>query len=335
MKFQDNMYGKALEWVKEGREVALATVISTWGSSPRPVGSQLVIDGQGNFEGSVSGGCIEGAVITEAREVMRDGKPRRLVFGVSQDKAWEVGLTCGGEIEIFVEKAPSRQMLEDLASLEMANRGVCLATDLETGEKTLIPLDEGTGVLTLPEGFREAAGKNRETDRNFSLDKEGHRYFFHGVHPAPELIIFGAVHIAQPLAHIARFAGYDVVVVDPREAFANKGRFPDVPLIVEWPDVALKGRLHTKTALVTMTHDPKLDDPALVEGLKSDAFYIGALGSRKTHAARLERLCAAGFPPESLARIHGPVGLSIGALSQEEIAIAIMAQITQRRRLGG
>lgn len=333
MNNKDDMYGKALEWVKEGREVALATVIKTWGSSPRPVGSQLIIDHSGAFEGSVSGGCIEGAVITEGLEVLRIGEPRQLNFGVSSAQAWEVGLACGGEITLYIEKVTSRSMLENLASVRAMNHGVCVITDLEKGEKTLLPIDGDARIYELFPDSRKALHDALKTDHNISFVSNGHYYFLHVFLPALELIVVGAVHIAQRLVQIARITGYDVTVIDPREAFASKNRFPDIAIVIKWPDEALKGRLHSRTALVTLTHDPKLDDPALIEGLKSNAFYIGALGSKSTHAARLARLSSAGFSKDSLDRIHGPVGLAIGAVSQAEIAISIIAQIIEKQRL--
>jgi xanthine dehydrogenase accessory factor len=333
MNGKDDMYGKALEWVKEGRQAALATVVKTWGSSPRPVGSQLVIDHTGAFEGSVSGGCIEGAVITEGLEVIKTGEPRQLVFGVSSAQAWEVGLACGGEITIYIEKVTSISLLENLASSRAKNHGVCVITDIEKGEKTLLPIDGDEPIHELFPDSRKAVHDALKTERNISLVSNGQQYFVHVILPDLELIIVGAVHIAQSLVQIARVIGFDVTVIDPREAFASRDRFPDIPIVVKWPDEALKGRLHARTALVTLAHDPKLDDPALMEGLKSDAFYIGALGSRSTHAERLARLSSAGFSQESLERIHGPVGLAIGAVSQEEIAISIIAQIVEKRRL--
>jgi xanthine dehydrogenase accessory factor len=331
---KDDMYGKALEWLKEGREVALATVVKTWGSSPRPVGSQLIIDHNGAFEGSVSGGCIEGAVITEGLEVLTSGEPRHLNFGVSSAQAWEAGLACGGEITLYVEKVTSRSILEDLASLRAKNHSACIITGLERGEKILLPVDGDERVYTLFPDSREALHSAFSTGRNISFVSDGHQYFLHVFLPALELIIIGAVHIAQSLIQIARITGYDVTVIDPRGAFASEDRFPDIDIVVDWPDEALQGRLHSRTALVTLAHDPKLDDPALIEGLKSDAFYIGALGSRSTHAQRLARLSLAGFSKDSLERIHGPVGLAIGAVSPVEIAISIIAQIIEKQRTG-
>ncbi|MDD2389701.1 MAG: XdhC family protein [Desulfobacterales bacterium] len=329
------MIGKALEWIENGRNVALATVIAARGSSPRPVGSQLVIDEKAVFEGSVSGGCIEGAVVAEALEVISDGKSRRVFFCVTQNQAWEVGLACGGEIELFVEKVTWQSDLKRLVDLRAANRPVCLITDLAGGEKTLIPLDVSEAVNALDPEIRRVIEKMQYAERNMIVEAGSRKVFLHGFYPSSKLIIIGAVHIAKHLYQFARTVGYQVFIIDPREAFANTVRFPDVPIHVEWPDEAMEQmKLHQRTAVVTLSHDPKIDDPALVTALRSTAFYIGALGSRKTHAERLQRLRLAGFSDEVLERIHGPVGLDIGAVTPEEIAIAVMGQITAIRRNG-
>ncbi|NLW66618.1 MAG: XdhC family protein [Bacteriovoracaceae bacterium] len=329
------MIEKAWEWIKDGKEVALATVIATWGSSPQPVGSQMVIDGDGRFEGSVSGGCVEGAVVEEALEVIRKGKHRRLFFGVSRERAWEVGLACGGEMEVFVEKVTWLTVLEELLKLRAACRPACLITDLQTGGKTLVPLDEAPSPDSRAAGLMHLVEGMKSVERNTTAVAGGRELFLHSFQPSPRLVIIGAVHIAQALVRIGRVAGYEVSVVDPREAFADTVRFPDVQVCVEWPDEAIKRMgLHSRTAVVTLTHDPKLDDPALEAALESNVFYIGALGSRKTHAARLERFRQAGLAEEMLERIHGPVGLDIGAVSPEEIALSIMAEITSVRRRG-
>jgi xanthine dehydrogenase accessory factor len=337
MDTAEDMLEKALHWTQEGRQVALATVVATRGSSPRPVGSQLVVDAQGAFEGSVSGGCIEAAVITEALEVIDDGKPRCLSFGVDDVQAWEVGLACGGEIDIYVEKvAPETNLLEQVMAIRHTQRPVCLVTDLTSGERTIVQIDDSESFAGLSVDLKEAIAQVHDRDQNMTLDLDGRTYFLHGFNPPLRLIIVGAVHVASFLAKMGQLTGYQVIILDPREAFANPSRFPDVTLKTEWPDEALeKMRLNSRTAIVTLTHEPKLDDPGLQVALRSEAFYIGALGSRKTHARRLERLTQAGFSEEELRRIHSPVGLDIGARSPAEIAISIMAQMIEKRRHGG
>jgi len=224
-----------------------------------------------------------------------------------------------------------KQLVEDRA----ARRPAALVTDLADGQQALVHAEDRVGALALDAGVLDAARDALASDRSGMLPVAGRRLFLKAVVPAPRLILVGAVHIAQALAPMGALAGYGVTVIDPRRSFATDARFPAVELSNEWPDEALT-RLSpdVRTAIVTLTHDPKLDDPALTVALNSPAFYIGSLGSRKTHAARLKRLAAAGFDDGALARIHGPVGLSIGALSPAEIALSILAQITAIRRAG-
>jgi xanthine dehydrogenase accessory factor len=226
-----------------------------------------------------------------------------------------------------------RETLEQLLADRAAKRTVVLATNLASGEERLIyPLEddaEGDVDATL----LEAARKTVRSDRSASVEGEDGETFLHVFNPPLRLLIVGAVHIAQPLSQMAAIAGYDVVVIDPRRAFATDARFPGVELVPEWPDEGLEAlALDHRTAVVTLTHDPKLDDPALTVALKSEVFYIGSLGSNKTHAARLERLRREGIEEEALGRINGPIGLHIGAKSPAEIALAIMAQVTAALR---
>jgi xanthine dehydrogenase accessory factor len=322
---------KSLSWIEQGRDIAFATVIATWGSSPRPVGSQMVVDGNGNFEGSVSGGCIEAEVISEALEVIEEGTPRTLSFGVTNAQAWDSGLACGGKLDVWVAKATEQgEILQKLNDLLETRNTVCVAADLQTGDKTFFqPYDsEGFGNLLF-------ITKNIEkdfcgTEKSIVLESDGKRFFLHCFIPEPRLIIVGAVHISMALSRMARIAGYEVQIIDPRKAFASVERFPHVKLIDEWPDEAMREiNICPKTAVVVLTHDPKIDDPALVAALGSKAFYVGALGSTRTHADRLARLEMYGVPEERLRRIHAPVGLSIGAKSPQEIAVSIMAEIVQ------
>ncbi|HLB79892.1 MAG TPA: XdhC family protein, partial [Dongiaceae bacterium] len=223
--------------------------------------------------------------------------------------------------------------LARLLAERAAKRPVALATDLATGAQALVQDADVAGDLDLDAGTLAAARTRLAEDRSGVIEAGGRRLFLHVFNPPARLILIGAVHIAQALAPMAALAGYGVTVIDPRRAFASDARFPDVALIGDWPDEAMAALApDRRTAVVTLTHDPKLDDPALQVALRSEAFYIGSLGSRKTHAARLERLRAAGFGDVELARIHGPVGLAIGAASPAEIAVSILAQITAARR---
>ena len=291
----------------------------------------MAVREDGAFIGSVSGGCIEGAVIGEAQAALHDGKPRNLKFGVTNEEAWAVGLACGGTIEVNVTpitKAAERATLSALNKARDEKRAVVLATELATGRTQLIYPDAGgSGALA------EAAVKAARHDESASVDAEGTSWFLTVFNPPLDLAIIGAVHIAQPLARMAALADYAVRIIDPRTAFATEDRFPQVALSHDWPDEALAAKpLTARSAIVALTHDPKLDDPALTAALRSAAFYIGALGSKQTHARRLERLKEAGFSDAELARIHGPIGLKIGARSPAEIAVSILGEMTATLR---
>lgn len=310
----------ALDWHRTGQGAALATVVETWGSAPRPVGSQLAISGTGEIMGSVSGGCVEGAVIIEAQESIEAGEHRLLEFGVSDENAFEVGLACGGTIRILVEPVGDvlpEALLADLVAARAARRQVAYGVVPDTGARRLIGPDE------LAERFR--------ADQSGFEGAE-----FIAIHNPPlRMAVVGAVHIAQALLPMARLAGFDVTLIDPRPVFGSKARFPGEAIGEDWPDEALTVFApDVRSAIVTLTHDPKLDDPAIQAALRSGAFYIGCLGSRRTHAKRVERLIEAGFDEATIARIDGPVGLDIGARSPSEIAVSIMAEIIQRLRRG-
>jgi xanthine dehydrogenase accessory factor len=323
---------QARRWSSEGQRVVCATVVGTWSSSPRPLGSQMVIAPGARFAGSVSGGCVEGAVITAAEELFAGGAARTLRYGVSTEQAWEVGLPCGGSIEVLLREL-SPELIERLCDAAERRETVVLVSDLATGVDAVWDPSQPTGLEGAVLAGPLAAALTR--DQSQLVEHAERRWFVH-VHAAPlRLVVVGAVHLTQALAELAKLAGIDVTVVDPRTAFATAERFPGVSLVHSWPDEALASlQLDRRTAVVVLSHDTKLDEPALQVALGSECFYIGALGSRRTQQARRERLAAAGFGEAALSRIHGPVGLDIGASSTPEIAIAIMAQIIQvlRRR---
>ncbi len=322
MTDQDRIPEIALDWHRQGRGAALATVVETWGSAPRAVGSQLVVSGAGEIMGSVSGGCVEGAVVAEAVAALADGQPRLLKFGVSDDDAFAVGLACGGTIRVLVEpvgQGLTEAMLADLVAARAERRPVAYRVHPQTGVRALLPPG---GDLT--DRFR--------SDRS-GLEEDGS---FTAIHNPPlRMVLVGAVHIAQALVPMARACGYDPVLIDPRGSFGAAHRFPGERILDDWPDAAMRAVApDARTAVVTLTHDPKLDDPALHAALASPAFYIGCLGSSRTHAKRLDRLRAAGVTDARIARLHAPVGLDIGAKSPGEIAVSVMAQITQVLRQG-
>ncbi len=336
----ESVLATAASWKKAGRAAAVATVVKCWGSAPCPPGSRLAVRADGLFAGSVSGGCIEADVITRAQDAITQGRARIIEYGVSDAKAWEAGLACGGRIEIHVApvvkgSSPGIGVKEigHILADKAARRPVVLATSLdEACAQEIIHPGRGGRKDFLTRFAAEAlrAGQAR-------VEVQGkRRWFFHPFAPQRQLVLIGAAHIAESLSQMAALAGYEIVIIDPRAAFADPERFPDLPpekLIAEWPDEVLdKIGLGGRSALVALSHDPKIDDPALLAALNSDCFYIGALGSRKTHAARLERLKAQGAKPAALARIHGPVGLALGGRGPVEIAISILAQLTQKLR---
>lgn len=320
---------EALAWTKAGRRTALATVVSSWGSSPRGAGSRLAVDADGHFIGSVSGGCVEGEVLASAEEVLASGRPALLEFGVSDERAWSVGLACGGAIRVFVEQ------VSDLAFFDS------IADGLARGEPSVSLVDLASGARTRP----DAPAFDAETMRTIRTAQAGGRdalietvqgrFFLEFWRPPLRLFIIGAVHIAQALAPIAAAAGYDVVIVDPRDAFATPGRFAGFSLRAEWPEVVFSTlRIDERCALVALSHEPRIDDPGLIAALRGRAFYIGALGSRTTAEKRRDRLRGGGCSEADLARIHGPIGLPIGAANPAEIAIAIAAEMTAALRKG-
>ena len=321
----DTALARAAAWLAEGKGVALATVVATWGSSPRPPGSLLAVDGDGAFAGSVSGGCIEGAVIAEAREVIASGTPRQLEYGVSDEEAWAVGLACGGSMKVYVEKLTRPDLVHALRT----QRPIALITQLENGSHALVTATDVHGDLVLSDETAAAARRALTEDRCALVD---HGTFVRVFNPPLRMIVVGAVHVAQSLAPMAALAGFAVTVVDPRRAFATAERFPGVTLRHDWPDEALEDLApDARTAVVTLVHDPKLDDPGLEAALNSPAYYVGALGSRKTHGERLRRLATRGFSDDALARIHGPVGLDLGGRAPAEIAVSILAQAVAAR----
>lgn len=316
-------------WLAAGKEVALATVTATWGSSPRPVGSLLAVSAGGDFVGSVSGGCVEGAVIAAAADVIQSGKPQQLEFGVSDAQAWDVGLACGGTVNVYLEKL-QRDSVAPLLAAAGERQAMARLMLLESGAAALYPLGQEPAADALGPAYAQAAQQALAENRSGLTQVEGHSAFVRVFVPAPRMLIIGAVHIAQSLAPIASLAGFAVTVVDPRQAFATPERFPQTQLLTQWPDKALEQLgLDAHTAVVTLTHDAKLDEPALLAALRSAAFYVGALGSKKTHAARLERLRAAGLDEAQLQRIRAPIGLDLGGRSPAEIAIAIAAEAIQ------
>ena len=302
----------ASAWASQGHNLAIAVVIKTWRSSPRKIGSIMIIRDDGLVAGSVSGGCVEGAVIDSALATMQDGFAKRLEFGVADATAWEVGLSCGGEISVWVVPLSliGVDMLEIVQNKYADRYPIHLSFDLEN--MSVFEKDEAFSVT--------------------SLDTE-QKIFNLLISPRPRVFIIGAVHISQYLASMLTGCGYAVSVIDPRTTFAKEERFQDIELITLWPDEVLdKVIIDAETAIITLTHDPKIDDNALDIALNSNAFYIAALGSKKTHESRCVRFLKKGFDQTTLNRIHGPAGLDIGAITPAEIAASILSEIIAKRR---
>jgi xanthine dehydrogenase accessory factor len=328
-------------WLGEGEAVALATVIQTWGSSPRRMGSRMGIAGDGRITGSVSGGCVEGAVVEAASEALQSGRGRLLHFGVADESAWEVGLACGGSIDVFVN--PLNKALYDLINGAMeggypaAHLTVIAGPDSLIGQEALTS-GERWDYTTLDASLAETALISARDALHAGhscriMLAKGVDAYIDVLLPAPVLIVVGGAHVSIALVSIAQTLGYRTVVVDPRRAFATEERFPHANELTHvWPDKALPQiGLNASTAVAVLTHDPKIDDPALIAALPSPAFYVGALGSRSTQAKRRQRLLDAGLTEAVLDRLRGPIGLDIGATTPEEIALSVMAEIVAAR----
>jgi len=338
-----DIWSEIENWRESKKPTALATIIKVEGSSLRPVSSKLAVTNDNQFAGSITGGCVEGAVYEEAQQVIQSGAPRRLSYGVTDSTAWSVGLACGGSIEVFLESLASApwQSLEGeirhCIEQKQLSALVTVVSGPAFGNKLLIwPDGRQSGDLGSLDLNAQAAAAciacwrtHSPVLASLSGEAEGSEIFIDVFTPPLRLVIVGAVHIAIPLVTIAKTMGFHTTVIDARSAFATRERFPHVDQLIKgWPADALRN-LHPDEAtyVVCLSHDDKLDNPALQVALASKARYVGALGSRKTHAGRLLALREMGVAEESLARIHAPVGLHLGARYPEEIALAVMAEI--------
>jgi xanthine dehydrogenase accessory factor len=314
-------------WRARGDRIAMAVVVATRRSAPRPVGSKLIVSETGELAGSVSGGCVESEVVEAAREVLAGGEPRLLTYGISDDLALSVGLPCGGEIDVWVDE-PDRDLLGQLKDVAREERRAVFYVDL----------DDGTERLVL-EGDNDVVDDLIRSGHSRVVELHGRRVFADIFGPPPRLFVYGAVDTADALCAAARSIGWHAIVADARSRFATPERLPNAnEIIVAWPEEALAQVApdHT-TAIVVLTHDDKFDVPLLVGALASEAFYIGALGSRRNQERRRERLLEAGVDEVELERISGPAGLDIGAHTPAETAVSMLAEIMAVRagREGG
>lgn len=328
-------------WLESDQSVIIATVVETWGSAPRKAGAKMAFTSGGKIAGSVSGGCVEGAVFESGVIALENMQPELLHFGVADETAWEVGLACGGTIEVFVQPLVL-SMYERITSyieesIPFAHTIVIKGPNELLGKELVVTSNDTVGslgidldTLTIATAREVLSAGTTQRAIISQKDEDPIELFVDVFLPEPVLVLVGGVHIAIDLIPIAEILGYQVVVIDPRKAFGTEERFPNVSQLVQaWPDEAFKQiSLTNSTAVAMLTHDPKIDDPSLKIVLESDVFYIGALGSKKTHAKRIKRLQADGFTPEQINRIHGPIGLTIGGHTPGEIALAVMAEIT-------
>ena len=332
-------------WAQNGQPFVLARVISTWSSAPRGVGASMLVNAQLQIAGSVSGGCIEGAVIDVAQQVLQDGNSRQVEYGVDDEIAWSVGLSCGGTVTVRLERHWA--CIQDLSirtvwtALETAindNQAAMLLTHLERSESPLLLYPNGHtvgnwGPLTINAVKAGLLAYEERSSQQVEID--GQDIFIHVFPQRDQLIIIGAGHISIPLVGFAHALDFRTVVIDPRQVFATPERFPEVPdqLLAQWPQTILDHwDLNEDTYAVVLTHDPEIDDEALHCFLHSPVSYIAALGSRKSHAKRCIRLSQAGFNEAALARIKGPAGLDIRAKTPTEIALSIIAEVIATKR---
>ena len=341
-------------WRSEGQDAGRAVVVRTFGSAPRPEGAVMIVSDDGRLAGSVSGGCVEGAAFEEIERARRDGHARVIRYGISDEQAWDVGLACGGTIDVLVEPLV-RPEAEAAAREAAATGGRAIVTPLppDAPPATFGPHEPGPGATPAPTLVVHEDGRLEGTLADPAAEAElvrhalasladgtsrtveigGQQLFVEAYPLRPRLVIVGAVQVAIPLVAIAKQLGYETVVVDGRATFATRERFPDADeLVVGWPDeVAEQIGLGPADSVAVLTHDVKFDEPAIVESLRRRARYVGAVGSRKTQADRRERLRAAGVTDEELAELRGPIGLDLGGRSSAETALAIMAEIVAAR----
>jgi xanthine dehydrogenase accessory factor len=330
----DKLLAQIEDWQTAGEQVAVATVTRVIGSAPRPVGARMIVSSGGRMAGSVSGGCVETTVYEELMDILSGGPPRNLHFGITEDMIWDVGLACGGTIDVFCQKldpALITALGERLAQGSAFTLATVVTGDECLGQMTLIGAE---GTLLGPEDERVVSAARRvlaartEVGEIQTITPETAVYIEPFL-PPPVLVIIGGVHVAIPLTRFAKELGFYVIVADPRAKFANNERFPEADeVLLEWPDEALAHlAVDGATYIVLLTHDPKIDEPTLAAALKTEAAYIGAIGSRGTHAQRFERMASWGVTPEELARVYAPIGLDLGGRTPAETALSIIGEV--------
>ena len=332
-----------MKWLEEGKKTALATVIQKQGSALRGVGSKMGISSEREMVGSISGGCVEGAVVQEALILMNSGKTSIVEYGISDDEAWSEGLACGGQVKILLQPVEinrrsgfSLKMLKKTIELKASDKTFCLLTDISENAKTdSVILSDGKLVLPkrkphwMDIAFMEELNNLERTETSGIIKNDSTEIFADFSFPKPRLVIIGAVHIAQALIKMASVCGFITIIIDPRRAFASHERFQEVDqMLVAWPtDGLAKVGLNNRDFFLALSHDDKLDLPALQMAMERNVRYIGMLSSRKTRESRFEQLKSEGYSMDVLEKIHAPVGMDLGAHSPEEIALSILAEI--------
>ncbi len=323
-------------WQAEGKRFTLATVVRVERAAPRPPGTAMAICEDGRIAGSVTGGCIESAVYEEARSVLESGVPKLVTFGIPDEQGFAVGLSCGGTVHVFLD----RPVVSETLLRALADGSPLALTVVIAGERIgarMAVLEDGCvgslGDLVLDQtvaGEARLMLARRQTGVRSLADEE---VFIQAIAPRPLMFVFGAVDFGAALCGVGKLLGYHVIVSDPRAAFATRERFPEADeVVVSWPDdVLARSKIDASTAICVLSHDPKLDIPALKQALSSDAGYIGAMGSRRTNETRMRRLAEEGCAPDQLARIHAPIGLDLGGREPDEVAVAIAAEIIAAR----
>ncbi|MEZ5041460.1 MAG: XdhC/CoxI family protein [Saprospiraceae bacterium] len=327
------------DWTSKSKSFATATVIQTWGSSPRPIGSTMLVSEEMEMAGSVSGGCVEGAVVKASLDLIAQGRGQQLTYGVTDEDAWAVGLSCGGKMQVFAERflafdeRKEEQAAWQQLALCLANNEACIfLSRLQDGPgfHALVLPNGAVHGQTITEPLKQEAIRAYQERKHQIVTAEGVSFFAQVFSRKPQMLIIGAAHITADLVRLAALHDFETIVIDPRGVFTQKTQFPHPPdqLLGEYPtEVLPKFTLDAYTYAVVLSHDPKIDDNALHLLLPSAVAYIGALGSRKTHAKRVQRLQEAGFSEEAIARIKSPIGLDINAKKPKEIALSIMAEI--------
>jgi len=335
------LFSQITRWTNKNKDFTIATVVKTWGSSPRPIGSTMLISEEMEMVGSVSGGCVEGAVIKASQDIVKSGGGKKLAYGVTDEEAWQVGLSCGGSMQVYLESffgnsddENENAVWVELRSCLENNKACVLITELIDGDnKHALILPDGTSVgNAVNENISNAGIRAYKERKNQVFELADREYFAHVFPHQPQMLIIGAAHITVDLVTLAKMYGFETIVIDPRGIFTNKTQFTTSPdqIFEKYPEEVLGDfTLDAYTYAVILSHDPKIDDNALHTLLRSDVAYIGALGSRKTQAKRVARLEAAGFSEEEIGRIHSPIGMDIKAKKPREIALSIMGEIVK------